>query len=318
VNTKPRDTKARVTKAGPRALAPHATRTTHGERVVDASSGTTKADLVAYYEAVGALALEHLAGRPVSLLRAPAGIRGQLFFQKHAETNKLPGIRQLDRRLDPGHPPLLMVESIDGILSAAQWNVIEFHTQNGQYDRFEHPDRIVFDLDPGEGVKWPAVREAAELLHGFLAELGLAAFLKTSGGAGLHIVTPIRTVHRWDDARGFSRAVAEHMALKNPDRFVAKSGPRNRVCKIFIDYLRNGRGATTVAAWSARARPGIGISVPLAWDELKATSASDQWTIRNAVQRIKIGNGPWNGYARSAVALTAAMKKIGYRSERKA
>jgi bifunctional non-homologous end joining protein LigD len=318
VKTKPRDTKPRDAKNGARASAPATRpRTTHGERVVDPSSGTTKADLVAYYEKVGALALEHLEGRPVSLVRAPAGIKGQLFFQKHAETNKLPGVRQLDRRLDPGHPPLLMIESIDGILSAAQWNVIEFHTQNGRVDEFEHPDRIVFDLDPGEGVRWPAVREAAELLHAFLAELGVTAFLKTSGGKGLHIVAPIRPVHAWDDAKGFSQAVAEHTAATIPDRFVAKSGPRNRVGKIFIDYLRNGRGSTTVAAWSARARPGIGISVPLAWDELKSTGASDQWTIRDAQKRIAVGNKPWDGYATSAVALTSAMKKIGYRSGRK-
>jgi len=288
-------------------------RVTHPERVIDAASGATKIELVRYYGLVGALMLPHLKGRPVSLVRAPDGVAGELFFQKHAETQRLPGIRQLDPTLYIGHPPLLEVTSAQGLLSAAQWNVIEFHTSNMGTRSFEHPDRIVFDLDPGEGVAWAQVQEGAQLTHAFLDQLGLPSFLKTSGGKGLHLVVPIRKVHDWDTVKGFSQAIVEHLARTLPDRFVAKSGPRNRKGKIFVDYLRNGLGATTACAWSARARPGLGISVPLGWNELAALSASNQWTIRNAHERLAVGNAPWDAYAKAARSLTAAMKVLGWK-----
>ncbi|WP_326539297.1 DNA ligase D [Pseudorhodoferax sp.] len=289
---------------------------THPERVVDASTGTTKMDLVRYYALVGGLMQEHLKGnRPVALVRAPAGIARQLFFQKHAEIEKLPGLRQLDPALDPGHAPLLAVASARGLLSAAQWNVVELHTMNALAASFERPDRLVFDLDPGEGVRWPRMQEAAELVHAFLDQLGLPAFLKTSGGKGLHVVVPIKRLHGWTAAKGFAQAIVQHLARTIPDRFVAKSGPRNRVGKIFVDYLRNGQGATTVCAWSARARPGMGISVPLAWDELGALKSSDQWTVRNVHERLDVGNTPWQGYARAAKSLKTAMKTIGFKED---
>jgi bifunctional non-homologous end joining protein LigD len=237
---------------------------TNPQRVIDASTGTSKVELVRYYDLVGDLMLSHLKGRPVALLRAPAGVGGALFFQKHAETEKLPGIRQLDPALSLGHPPMIEIASKQGLLSAAQWNVIEVHTQNASTVSFEHLDRMVFDLDPGEGVIWTQVQEAAQLMHAFLTELGLRSFLKTSGGKGLHVVVPLRRLHGWDTVKGFSQAVVQHVSKTIPQRFVARSGPKNRVGKIFIDYLRNGLGATTVCAWSARARPGLGISVPVA------------------------------------------------------
>ena len=256
--------------------------------------------------------MEHLKNRPVSLVRAPAGVGGQLFFQKHADTGKLPGVRQLDPALDAEHPPMLSVEDGQGLLSAAQWNVVEIHTLNGFASTFDHPNRLVFDLDPGEGVAWKDIQKAADILHIFLDQLGLAAFLKTSGGKGLHIVVPIKPQLDWDTAKGFSQAVVEHLAKTLPDVFVAKSGPKNRIGKIFIDYLRNGFGATTVAAWSARARPGMGVSIPLSWDELGSLKASDQWTIRSAHERLSIGNTPWKPYAKSAKTLGKAMKLIGF------
>ena len=289
---------------------------THPERVIDASTGITKLDLVRYYALVGELMLEHLRGnRPVALVRAPAGIGKQLFFQKHAEIEKLAGLRQLDPALDPGHAPMLAVASARGLLSAAQWNVVELHAMNALAASFERPDRLVFDLDPGEGVRWRQMQEAAELVHAFLDQLGLPVFLKTSGGKGLHLVVPIKRLHRWVNAKGFAQAVVQHLARTIPDRFVAKSGPRNRVGKIFVDYLRNGQGATTVCAWSARARPGMGISVPLAWDELATLRASDQWTVRNVHERLDVGNAPWQGYARAARSLKTAMKTIGFEEE---
>ncbi len=288
-------------------------RVTHPERVIDPSTGITKIELVRYYGLVGDLMMAHLKGRPVALVRAPSGVDGQLFFQKHAETEKLPGIRQLDPSLYSNHPPLIEIVERRGILSAAQWNVVEFHTLNTGTKSLQRPDRMVFDLDPGEGVAWSKVRDAASLVHALLQELGLPAFLKTSGGKGLHVVVPLRKAHDWETVKGFSRAVVIHLAKTIPQRFVAKSGPKNRVGKIFIDYLRNGVGATTACGWSARARPGLGISVPVAWDELASLKGGDHWTVRTAHSRLDEGNRAWDGYAESACRLTAAMKALNYR-----
>jgi bifunctional non-homologous end joining protein LigD len=283
---------------------------THGERVIDVSSGATKGTLFNYYQAVAELLMPHLEQRPVALLRAPAGLKGAQFFQKHAVSTRLAGISQLDAALDPDNPPMLRIDNALGILSAAQWNVIEFHTQNATAADYEHPDRIVFDLDPGEQVSWQQVREGAQLLNSLLEELGLTGFLKTSGGKGLHVVVPLRPLLGWDEVRQFASEVTAHMARTIPDRFVAKSGASNRVGKIFIDYLRNGRGSTTATAWSARARPGLGISVPLRWDELAGVKSADQWTIANAHERTAVGNEPWAAYRKSATGLARAIARV--------
>lgn len=296
----------------PDATLPSSLKVSHGERVIDQQSGATKLDLVRYYALVGGLMMDQLKGRPVSLVRAPAGVGGQLFFQKHADIGKLPGVKQLPQALDPEHPPMLEIASERGLLSAAQWNVVEFHSQNATARQYATPDRLVFDLDPGEGVAWATMQEAAQLMKAFLDELGLAAFLKTSGGKGLHVVVPIKPKYDWDTVKDFSQEIVSHMAMTLPERFAFKSGPRNRVGKIFIDYLRNGRGATTAAAWSARSRPGLGISVPLAWDELAKVKAGDQWTIKNVHARLDQGNAPWRDYADSARSLDPAMKQLGF------
>ncbi|MDB5896253.1 MAG: ligD, partial [Rhodoferax sp.] len=169
------------------------------------------------------------------------------------------------------------------------------------------------DLDPGEGVEWKAIQEGTRAVHLFLEQLGLPSYLKTSGGKGLHVVVPLKKVHDWDTAKGFSQAVVTHLARTLPQMFVAKSGPKNRVGKIFIDYLRNGLGATTVCAWSARARPGLGISVPVSWEELPGLRGGDHWTIRSVQTRLDKGNEPWAGYAKAAKSLNAAMKTLGYK-----
>jgi bifunctional non-homologous end joining protein LigD len=285
---------------------------TNPQRVIDPRTGTTKLELVRYYGLVGELMMKHLKGRPVSLVRAPDGVDGQLFFQKHAATEKLPGIRQNDPGLVIDPPPMIEVTSKRGLLSAAQWNVVEFHTMNASTVAFAHPDRMVFDLDPGEGVAWSQVQEAAQLVQSFLAQLGLPSFLKTSGGKGLHVVVPVKRLHDWGTVKGFSQAVVGHMAKTIPQRFVARSGPKNRVGRIFIDYLRNQLGATTVCAWSARARPGLGISVPVAWAELPSLRGGDHWSLKTIHERLDIGNEPWSGYARTARGLTAAMSTLGY------
>jgi len=302
----------KVTESQAHALSSKV-RVSNPDRVIDPSTGITKIELVRYYDLVGELMMPHLKKRPVALVRAPAGITGQLFFQKHAETDKLPGIAQLDPALYPGHPELLEVANKQGLLSGAQWNVVELHTFNTGTDSLQRADRMIFDLDPGEGVGWPAVVQGTGLVHAFLEQLGLKSFLKTSGGKGLHVVVPLRRVHDWEVVRGFSEAIVQHLAQTIPQLFVAKSGPKNRVGKIFIDYLRNGIGSTTVSAWSARARPGMGISVPLAWSELAGLKSASQWTLRTVQTRLDQGNEPWKAYAKSAQSLTAAMKKLGYR-----
>lgn len=303
-------TSARPARAATTSL--EGLRVTHPDRIVDAGTGTTKIDLLRYYALVGKLMMKHLKDRPVSLLRAPDGVDGQQFFQKHADTDTWLGVRQLDPALHADHPPLIEVTGARGLLSAAQWNVIEFHTMNAGTASLECADRLVFDLDPGAGVAWPQVQEAAHLTRSFLDTLGLPAFLKTSGGKGLHVVVPIRRRHDWRTAKGFSRAVVQHMAKTIPQRFVARSGPKNRVGRIYIDYLRNGLGATTVCAWSARARPGLGISVPVDWRELDSLRGGDHWRVGTVHERLDVGNGPWDGYARAARGLGPAIRALGY------
>ncbi len=287
-------------------------RVTHAERVIDAASGVTEGELVDFYARVAKLLLPHLKARPVALVRAPAGVTGAQFFQKHADENALPGITLLDKALDPGHEALLVVASARGLQSAAQMNVIELHTWNMTTRSMPKPDRMIFDLDPGDGVAWLAVREAAQLMKSFLDELGLKSLLKTSGGKGLHVIVPLAPKHTWQMVRQFSQAIVVHMAQVVPQRFVAKSGPRNRVGKIFIDYLRNGWGATTVSAWSARARPGLGVSVPIDWSELAQVGGGAHWKVRNVDGRLVRANEPWGAFASSRQSLAKAMKALDF------
>ncbi|HEX6019546.1 MAG TPA: DNA ligase D, partial [Burkholderiaceae bacterium] len=290
-----------------------AIKVTHPERVIDPASGATKLDLVRYYESVADRLLPHLAGRPCSLVRGPDGVGGELFFQKHLGKMTLAGVKTLDPALWPGHEPLLEVASTQGIASAAQMNVIEFHTWNARVRTIDRPDRIVFDLDPGDGVAWSRVQEAATLVHAFLQELGLQVWLKTSGGKGLHLVVPIAPRLPWDAVKGFSQAVVEHMARVVPDRFTARSGPANRVGKIFVDHLRNAHGATTAAAYSARARSGLGVSMPVSWQQLGALKSGAQWTIATAREHLSFEQAdPWAGYWRCRQTLGRAMKRLGY------
>jgi bifunctional non-homologous end joining protein LigD len=298
---------------GPALASLKSLRVTHADRVIDASTGFTKQNVVEHYAQVAALMLPHLKARPTSLVRAPSGIDGQLFFQKHAEASSIPGIKLLDPALDPDHDPLLEIPSAAALLAATQVNVVEFHTWNATTRSIQKPDRMTFDLDPGEGVSWPQMQEAAQLVRAFLDELGLASFLKTSGGKGLHVVVPLKRQYDFDTVKDFSQAIVIHLAAVIPQRFVAKSGPKNRVGKIFADYLRNGFGATTVSAWSLRARPGMGVSVPVAWDELASLTSGAHWTAQTLGARLATGNTPWDIYETSRNGLTSAMKRLGFK-----
>ncbi|WP_416051560.1 DNA ligase D [Cupriavidus basilensis] len=284
----------------------------HADRVIDDSTGITKGELVRYYERVASLMLPHLRGRPIAMVRAPAGVHGQQFFQRHGDTLHVEGINMLNTSLWPGHPALLEIVSAPGLIAAAQLNVVEFHTWNANKRSIDKPNRIIFDLDPGEGVPWPHMREAAALVRTLLLELGLASFVKTSGGKGLHVVVPVTPRAGWDEAKDFSHKVVLHIVATIPQRFVAKSGARNRVGKIFIDYLRNGVAATTVAAFSARARPGLGVSIPIAWDELDGLRSAAQWTVANVGPRLEEleSHDAWDGYAGTRQVITRAAARL--------
>jgi len=299
--------KAQPRKAG---TAKPSLKVTNPDRVVDVSTGFKKLDLVRYYESVADWILPHIKGRPVSLVRAPQGIAGQLFFHKHPDT-KMPGLTALDPALWPGHTSLMSVDSAEALLSAAQMNTIEFHTWNSMAKDIDHPDRVVFDLDPGEGVTWTMLQEAAVLMRTLLQELKLESWLKTSGGKGLHIVVPLTPKLTYDEVKQFSQLAVQHMARTIPSRFVAKSGGANRVGRIFIDYLRNGHGQTTAAAFSARARPGMGVSMPVAWEQLRDLKSGAQWTIGTAREYLSFHRAdPWAAYWKKRQSIGAAMKVL--------
>ncbi|HVZ46712.1 MAG TPA: DNA ligase D [Ramlibacter sp.] len=286
----------------------------HPDRVVDAASGITKLELVRYYESVAGWMLPHLLGRPCSLVRGPAGVGGELFYQKHLNEQRIAGLRELPAHLWPGHASLIEVPTRKALVAAAQLNVIEFHTWNARARNIACPDRVIFDLDPGEGVRWEQVQEAALLVKGMLDELKLKSWLKTSGGKGLHIVVPLAPREGWDTVKNFSEAVVQHIAKVIPQRFVAKSGAPNRVGRIFVDYLRNSHGATTAAAYSARSRPGLGVSMPVAWEDLLSLQRSDQWTVRTAREHLSFQQeDPWAAYWKCRQTLAAGLRTLGMR-----
>jgi bifunctional non-homologous end joining protein LigD len=292
-------------------------RISHPERVLDPASGITKLELARYYEAVAPHMLPHLKARPVALVRAPEGIGGELFFQKHLQQLVIPKVRKLGPEIDPPHPSLIVIDNPTALVGAAQMGVVEFHTWNAVYTSIDKPDRIVFDLDPDADLPWARVVEAAELTKTLLDELGLTSFLKTSGGKGLHIVVPLQRRADWDVCKRFSQAVTQHLARTIPQRFVARMGAKNRVGKVFVDYLRNNRGATSACAFSARARPGMGVSVPVAWDELVELRGGDHWTVRTLPQRLidREGHDPWAGYEAARQTLTAAARVLADEAE---
>ncbi len=303
-------------EAGNRAAAAQSTtsiKVTNPDRVIDPSTGLTKLALVRYYETIAERILPHLRGRPVSLVRAPEGVAGELFFQKHLEV-RIPGLVELDPALWPGHTGLIGIDSAEALLAAAQMNTVEFHTWNSTTRNIDRPDRMIFDLDPGEGVGWAAVQEGAVLTRALLTELQLESWLKTSGGKGLHVVVPLAARLDYEIVKAFSQAIVQHLANTIPQRFVARSGAANRLGRIFVDYLRNGHAQTTAAAFSARARPGLGVSMPISWDQLTGLKNGAQWTIATAREYLSFQQSdPWTDYWNSKQTLTAAMKALGFR-----
>lgn len=282
------------------------------ERVIDADSGLKKIDLARYYCRVADWILPGLDNRPVSLLRAPEGVDGEQFFQKHAGRLAIPDIKHLAQDLDPAHPPLMEIDSQKALVGAVQMGAVEFHTWGATTDRIERPDHIVFDLDPDPELPWQCMVDATEYLLDLLDTLNLNAFVKTSGGKGMHVVVPLGRFHSWDEAKAFSRALSQFACEQRPEQLTATSGPKNRVGKIFIDYLRNQRGATTVAAYSVRARPGLPVSVPIRRDELGRLHNAAQWTVGNFEQRLDaLGSDPWAGYANRQRITASMWRELG-------
>lgn len=278
------------------------------QRVIDEQSGATKLQLAQYYLSVGPWLTPHLAKRPLSIVRAPDGVGGESFFQRHCGRLKMPHMRVLDKSLDPEHARLIQADTVTAVVEATQMGTIEFHTWNARSDRIDKPDRVVFDLDPDPELPWSSMVEATNMTLDLLDELGLRAFLKTSGGRGMHVVVPIDRRQSWDCVSEFARGVTVRLAKEAPERIAAKMGPKNRVGKIFVDYLRNQRGASTVAAYSARARPGLSVSVPIAQEELDQISGADQWNILNLHERLDAQQSdPWTDYSSVRQSLSAQL-----------
>ena len=287
--------KAKATKATNRVAS---VAISSPNRIIDPESGFQKIELASFYVSIADWLLPHLRGRPVSLVRAPEGITGEQFFQKHAQQMTLPHITLLSEDLDPGHAPLLEVTSREALAGTVQMGTIEFHTWGATKDKIERPNRITLDLDPDPALPWSSMIEASQLLLALLDELGLTSYLKTSGGKGIHVIIPIARTLDWDTAKRFAKAVSQFMARQLPDKFADKMGPKNRINKIFIDYLRNSRGASTVAAYSVRSRPGLPVSVPIARDELSDLESAAQWTVRNLHTRLQsLAQDPWRDYS---------------------
>ncbi|MBA1279239.1 DNA ligase D [Stutzerimonas stutzeri] len=281
------------------------------ERVIDKSIGATKMELARFYAEVAPWALPHLRQRPLALVRAPEGIEGELFFQKHTEKLSIPHITQLDTALFPKHAALMTIDSVEALVSAAQMGTIELHTWNAVAPVLDHPDRFVLDLDPDPALPWKRMVEATQLTQTLLDEIGLQSFLKTSGGKGLHILVPLKPTQSWKEVKAFSQAIAQYMAKLLPQHFSAVSGPKNRVGRIFIDYLRNSQGASTVAAYSVRAREGLSVSVPIHRDELAELKGANLWTIRNLISRLEEqgDDDPWAEIDETDQTITADMRE---------
>ncbi|MFL1526701.1 DNA ligase D [Pseudomonas sp. O230] len=283
-------------------------RITHPERVIDASSGTTKVQLAEYYASVAEWILPELKDRPVALVRAPDGIAGELFFQKNAEHLAIPGITTLDKALTG--QPIMIINSAEALIGAVQMSTVELHTWNATRDKLDKPDRFVLDLDPDPALPWKSMVEATQLTLSVLDELGLKSFLKTSGGKGIHLVVPLTRKLGWDEVKDFSHAIVSHMAKLLPERFSAVSGPKNRVGRIFIDYLRNGLGATTICAYAARTREGLPVSVPIFREEVAGLKGGNQWNVRTVHERLAdVGNEPWADLKKTKQTITAEMRR---------
>jgi bifunctional non-homologous end joining protein LigD len=282
---------------------------THPERIVYPDAKVSKLMVAEYYARVAPRLLPYVTGRPLSIVRCPEGTKGPCFFQKHVGDYEIPGIEVAMIEDSTGRNPYIVANAAKALVGLAQMNALELHVWGAKVATLERPDTMVLDLDPDPELPWATVVTAARLTRTLLDELGLDALVKTTGGKGLHVVVPLERRHSWDDVKGFAQNVAVHLAKTLPEQFTATVSKARRRGKIFVDYLRNTRGATAVAPYSLRARSGATVATPLSWDELSAKIPPSAFTIATVPERIAKKKDPWADYERRRQRLTAAMQR---------
>lgn len=280
------------------------------DRVLYPEIGITKRALAQYYAEIARWMLPHLLRRPITLVRCPEGWLKECFYQKHLGKAASGILRQIPIIEKDGTENYSLVENLDGLISLVQIGVLEIHVWGSREENLEQPDMMIFDLDPDPGVAWERMVRAAFVLRERLTDLGLRSFLKTTGGKGLHIIAPLTPRGNWEEVKDFSRAVTGGIVRESPDEYIATMSKSKRKGKIFIDYLRNGRGATSIAAYSTRARSGAPVSAPIGWDELLSGIRPDSFNIGNILQRLaSLKRDPWEGYFKVRQTITDKMRK---------
>jgi len=271
----------------------HGVRLTHPDRVVFPNQGLTKRDLVAYYEAVAGRMMPLIENRPLSLVRCPQGRGAKCFFQKHASEGFPKALSEVGIEESSGErKPYLYVRDLASVVAAVQMGTLEFHIWGCRTDAVEKPDRLVFDLDPDDGLSFAVVKSAASDVRDRLADIGLKTSLMVTGGKGLHVIALLRRSANWDQVKDFAKGFAQAMTSSEPDRFVATMSKAKRKGKIFIDWLRNDRGSTAIAPYSTRARAGAPVAMPVAWSELAELRAANGFTSADAIARMAEPD-PW-------------------------
>ena len=284
-------------------------RVTHPDRVLWAEQGLTKRGLIDYYAGIAAWILPHLTGRPLALKRCPSGPSKVCFIQKHAWAGLHPAVQRVPIAETAGVRDYLMVDCLPGLVALAQGGALELHPWGATVDRLEKPDRLVLDFDPGEGVGWEAVVAAALESRERLKAAGLESFVKTTGGKGLHVVAPLAPEAGWDALKEFAESVAAAMAADAPDRYTTAMAKEERGGRIFVDYLRNTRGASAVAPYSTRARAGAPVAVPIAWEELSGITGGNHFGVETVCAQLAARpSDPWEGFFDLRQGLPTARK----------
>jgi bifunctional non-homologous end joining protein LigD len=269
----------------------------HPDRVVYPSPRLTKLDIARYYDAMQEWIVPHVRGRPLTVVRCPEGIAGACFFMKHSQVWAPAGLRRVRIQEKTKVGEYLIADNIEGVVGLAQMGVLEIHTWNSTFDTLECPNRIVFDLDPGRDVGWPRVIAAARLFRRLLESLDLESWVKTTGGRGLHVVVPLAPRADWSECLEFSRALSKRVVATHPAEYTTDFGKAGRENKILLDYLRNNRTNTSIAAYSTRARPGAPISMPVGWEELRPGLKPESLSVESVPTRMRRRPAdPWQSY----------------------